>query len=135
MIATVNDLNTTSNVEIIEVRRYYPPGVSEIIGRGGESFIGVLDEFTVLKYPCIPGNHESIQTEARLLEILGGHPRSIASKGLTKDGLVLQRAWNGCLNDYIISQPTIPLTGACFGANKLPKQSALYMENMLFTAT
>ena len=103
----VNDLNTMSNVEIVHVRRYSPPGVSEIIGRGGESFIGVLDESTVLKYPCIPGNNESIQTEARLLEVIGSHPRIIATEGLTKHGLVLQRASNGCLNDYIASQPAI----------------------------
>lgn len=97
-----------SNVEILHVRRYYPLGVSEIIGRGGESFIGVLDESTVLKYPCIPGNNEGIQIEARLLEAIGSHPRIIATEGLTKYGLVLQRAWNGCLNDYIASQPAIP---------------------------
>lgn len=98
-----------SHVEIVEVRRYYPPGVSEIIGRGGECFIGVVDDFTVLKYPCIPGNQESIQIEARLLEVLGSHPRIITSKGLTEHGLMLQRASNGSLNDYIASQSFIPL--------------------------
>ncbi|KAJ5432161.1 uncharacterized protein N7458_011317 [Penicillium daleae] len=100
-----------SNVEILHVRRYYPLGVSEIIGRGGASFIGVLDESTVLKYPCIPGNNEGIQTEARLLEAIGSHPRIIATEGLTKYGLVLQRASTGCLNDYIdyiASLPAIP---------------------------
>jgi serine/threonine protein kinase len=97
-----------SNVEILHVRRYYPLGVSEIIGRGGESFIGVLDESTVLKYPCIPGNNEGIQTESRLLDAIGSHPRIIATEGLTKYGLVLQRASTGCLNDHIASQPAIP---------------------------
>ena len=96
-----------SHIEIVEVRRYYPPGVSEIIGRGGESFIGLIDDFTVLKYPCIPGNLESIHIEAKLLEVLGNHPRIIASKGLTEHGLLLQRASNGSLSDYITSQSFI----------------------------
>lgn len=65
------------HVEIIEVPRYYPPGVSEIIGRGGECFVGAIDEFTGLKYPCIPSNCESIQIEAQLLEALGSHPHII----------------------------------------------------------
>ncbi|KKK14358.1 hypothetical protein ARAM_007758 [Aspergillus rambellii] len=97
-----------SHVEIIEVRRYYPPGVSEIIGRGGECFIGAINDSTVLKYPCIPGNHESIHIEAQILDVLGSHPRIIASKGLTEYGLILQRASNGSLSDYIISGSFIP---------------------------
>lgn len=79
----------TPNVETIEIRRYYPPGVSQIIGRGGETFIGTVDESTVLKYPCIPDNRESIKIEARILEILGNHPRVVASKGMTEHGLLL----------------------------------------------
>lgn len=90
------------------MHRYYPPGISEIIGRGGECFIGVIDDSTVMKYPCIPGNHESIHIEAQLLEVLGNHPRIIASKGLTEHGLILQRASNGSLGDYITSQSFIP---------------------------
>ncbi|KAJ5586998.1 uncharacterized protein N7459_002763 [Penicillium hispanicum] len=97
-----------SHVEIVEVRRYYPPGVSEIIGRGGECFIGAINDSAVLKYPCIAGNYESIHVEAQLLELLGSHPRIIASKGLTEHGLILQRASNGSLSDYITSQSFIP---------------------------
>lgn len=44
-----------SHIEIVEVHRYYPNGIERIIGRGGENYIGVIDESTVLKYPCIPG--------------------------------------------------------------------------------
>ncbi|KAE8354767.1 kinase-like domain-containing protein [Aspergillus coremiiformis] len=107
---TVNegDSNALSHVEIIEVRRYYPPGVSEIIGRGGECFIGAINDSTVLKYPCIPGNNEGIYIEAQLLEVLGSHPRIIASKGLTEYGLTLQRASNGSLSDHIASESFIP---------------------------
>lgn len=107
MTAMASDTNDMSHVEIIEVFRYYPPGVSEIIGRGGESFIGAIDDNTVLKYPCIPGNLESIRIEAQLLEILAGHPQIIASKGLTEHGLLLQRASKGSLRDYITSESPI----------------------------
>lgn len=85
-----NDLSgsSASHIGILEVYPYLPPGVSKIIGGGGESFIGVTDESTVLKYPCIPSNRESFQMEAQLLDVLGSHPRIIDSKGLTEHGLV-----------------------------------------------
>lgn len=98
-----------SHVEVVQVRPYYPPGVSEIIGRGGECFIGLIDQTTVLKYPCVPGDHDSIRIEARLLDVLGDHPRIATSRGLTEHGLLLQRASNGSLHDYITLQSSIPL--------------------------
>ncbi|KAJ5175633.1 uncharacterized protein N7482_001510 [Penicillium canariense] len=100
--------NDDSHIRYITVRHYYPPGVSEIIGHGFMVWIGVIDEFTVLKYPHVPGDLARIQTEARILDILGSHPRIIASKGLTEHGLVLQRASNGSVSDYITSQSFIP---------------------------
>ncbi|CAG7942198.1 unnamed protein product [Penicillium salamii] len=103
------DVNAESHVTITQVPRYYPPGVQEIISRGSECLIGTIDELTVLKYPCIPGNYQSVQIEAQLLEVLGSYPHIIASKGLTEHGLLLQRASNGSLNDYIASQPFIAL--------------------------
>ncbi|KAJ6016303.1 hypothetical protein N7540_010894 [Penicillium herquei] len=96
-----------SHVEIVEVRRYFPPGVSEIIGRGGECFIGAIDDSTVLKYPCIPGNNESVHIEAQLLEVLRSHPRIITSKGITEHGLMIQRASNGSLSEYMAAQSFI----------------------------
>ncbi|CAG7936707.1 unnamed protein product [Penicillium olsonii] len=98
-----------SHIEIVELRSYYPPGVSEIIVLGGGSFIGLIDDTTVLKYPNIPGDIEGIHVEAKLLEVLGSHPRIIASKGLTEHGLLLQRASNGSMYGYISSQPVIAL--------------------------
>jgi hypothetical protein len=103
----IDGLSIISNVEIIYIYRYYPLGVLEIIGRSSESFIGVLDEFTILKYLCIPGNDKGIRTEARLLEVVRSYPRIIALGGITEHGLVLQRTLNGSLNDYIATQPGI----------------------------
>jgi hypothetical protein len=34
---------------------YHPNGVSKVIGFGSSSFIGLLDDNTVLKYPRTPG--------------------------------------------------------------------------------
>lgn len=59
--SNTDEPNAISHVEVVEVHpRYYPPRVSEIIGRGGECFIGVIDDYTVLKYPYIPRNQDSI---------------------------------------------------------------------------
>ena len=104
-----SDSNYMAHVEIVKVHRYYPPGVSEIIARGGESFIGAIDDNTVLKYPCIPGSLESIRIEAQLLENLASHPRIIVSKGLTEHGLLLERASNGSLRDHITSESESPI--------------------------
>ncbi|RDL37460.1 Uncharacterized protein BP5553_04893 [Venustampulla echinocandica] len=94
-----------SHIEIIELHRYYPDGIKRIIGRGGQSYIGVVNESTVLKYPTIPGTTSNLQVESQLLEILGNHPRIIGSKGLTDDGLLLEYAVNGDLNSYIAANP------------------------------
>jgi hypothetical protein len=94
-----------SDIEITEVHRYYPNGIKRIIGRGGESYIGVVDESTVLKYPCIPGRTSNLRVESRLLEILGNHARIIGSKGLTDAGLRLEYAVNGDLNGYLTANP------------------------------
>jgi hypothetical protein len=39
--------NTTANLEIVEVYWYYLQVFQEIVGRGGESFIGALDGLTI----------------------------------------------------------------------------------------
>ena len=53
----VDEQNDTSHITTIQIHRYHLPpssGESEIIDRRGENFIGLIDEFTILKYPCIP---------------------------------------------------------------------------------
>lgn len=47
----------------------------------------------------------NLQVESQLFEILGSNPRIIRSKGLTDDGLRLEYAVNGDLNDYITANP------------------------------
>lgn len=100
---------TMSHIEVIEVHRCYPDGVKRIIGRGGDSYIGMIDETTVLKYPCIPNMTSNLRLENQLLKILGSHPRIIGSRGLTDDGLRLEYAVNGDLNAYITANPATSL--------------------------
>ncbi|PYI35300.1 kinase-like protein, partial [Aspergillus indologenus CBS 114.80] len=64
-----NELPThPSNVTVIKTLRYCPPQVTSIISRGGGNFIGLINDTTVLKYPCAAGNMEGLEIEARLLE-------------------------------------------------------------------
>ncbi|KAM5439833.1 Phosphorylase b kinase gamma catalytic chain, skeletal muscle/heart isoform [Microsporum ferrugineum] len=79
-----------ANVEIVVIHGYYPPDVTEIIGQSSGSFIGRVNESTVLKYPSIPGDYERIKIEAKFLAILGDHPPIISSKGRNEHGLALQ---------------------------------------------
>ncbi|KAH7318939.1 kinase-like domain-containing protein [Rhexocercosporidium sp. MPI-PUGE-AT-0058] len=88
-----------SHIEIVEVHRYYPNGIKRIIGRGGENYIGVVDESTVLKYPCIPGITSNLRAETQLLEILS----------LNDVGLRLEYAVNGGLDGYIKANPATSL--------------------------
>ena len=81
------------------------PGVSKIIGRGSECFIGLIDEPKVLKHPRIAGDNTSIEVEAQLLAVLGSYPRIVNSYGLSEHGLLLQYAPNGNLSEYIRSAP------------------------------
>ncbi|KAJ5159144.1 uncharacterized protein N7500_008795 [Penicillium coprophilum] len=80
-----------------------------IIAQGGDHFIGLVDESTILKYPFFPGNRGSLEIEAQLLDLLYAHPRIIQSKGLTEHGLLLEFAPNGNLSDYITSDHLITL--------------------------
>ncbi|MCJ1248030.1 hypothetical protein MMC30_005245 [Trapelia coarctata] len=62
---------------------YCPENVTACLTMGTNGFIGVVDATTVLKYPHIPGDH------------------IIGFKGLTKDGLLLERAPFGSIADYL----------------------------------
>ncbi|KAG5928505.1 hypothetical protein E4U42_000536 [Claviceps africana] len=93
-----------SDPEPVEVHyyMYHPPGVDKVLASGSSAFIGQVDDSTVLKYTLKPGGDaSSLEHEYRLLDIIGRHNRIIAHKGLTVNGLYLERASNGTLLDYI----------------------------------
>lgn len=124
-----------TNAEIVEVHSYRPPGVSEIIARGGGTFIGAVDDTTVLKYPLIPDDRESIETEARLLEVLGEHPRTIASRGLTVTVFFCNEpSMDAWMTTWSLS-PQYPSARDYIGVNKPPKHLARYTANASYIAT
>ena len=71
---------------------------------GTNSFIGIVDETTVLKYSHLPGDKKALATlglEARMLKQIGPHKHIIGFKGLTEDGLLLERAYFGSIIEYL----------------------------------
>ncbi|KAF1842061.1 kinase-like protein [Cucurbitaria berberidis CBS 394.84] len=99
-----------SHISYTTIHRYLPPTVKRIIARGGDCWIGEIDETTVLKYPQVQGKpYPELQIEAKMLSVLGRHPRIVQSKGLTKDGLLLEFAPNGNLHDYLTANPDTSL--------------------------
>ncbi len=89
--------------------KHLPLGVKRIIAHGGSCWIGEVNEMTVLKYPHTEEEMKMVQIEAKILGILGSHPRVVQSKGLTKDGLLLEFALNGNLYDYLTIHPEVSL--------------------------
>ncbi len=68
------------------------------------AWISEVDESTVLKYPLAPGGDRSrLELEYEILCKVGQHPRIIGLKHLSADGSYLERATNGTLHGYILS--------------------------------
>ena len=83
---------------------YETNGITEFLGIGTNSYVGIVDETTVLKYPHIPGDKSALAIlglEARMLEVIGPHKHIIKLKGQTKDGLLLERAHFGSIAQYL----------------------------------
>lgn len=83
---------------------YCPGDVTACLTMGTNSFIGIVDETTVLKYSHFPGDKKALATlglEARILKEIGPHKHIIGFKGLTKDGLLLERAYFGSIAEYL----------------------------------
>lgn len=89
--------------EIIEYHQYCPQGVRRVLASGTSAWIGEVDESTVLKYPLTAGGDRTrIETEHKLLCIVGEHPRIIGFRRLSNSGLYLERAVNGTLYEFIV---------------------------------
>ncbi|KAK3113619.1 hypothetical protein LTR53_008919 [Teratosphaeriaceae sp. CCFEE 6253] len=88
--------------EIVTYCQYCPPGVRDIIANGTNTFVGEVDDFTVLKYPAQPGGDlRLLEHEYRVFKLVGPHPHIIAVKEFTEQGLYLERARNGTLYHYL----------------------------------
>ncbi|RDA82951.1 hypothetical protein CP532_0863 [Ophiocordyceps camponoti-leonardi (nom. inval.)] len=86
------------------IQQYFPPGVHKILDHRG-FFFGQVDDSTVLKYPSCPLDEDDdisrLKQEHLLLAIIGRHPRVIACKGMTENGLLLELVENGNMSKYI----------------------------------
>ncbi|KAF2002136.1 kinase-like protein [Amniculicola lignicola CBS 123094] len=81
---------------------YFPKGVGKVIGFGSSSFIGLLDDRTVLKYPRTAGEHwNRFFIEQQIYNALGSHPRILACYGLDERGLKLEYASGGTVRDFL----------------------------------
>ena len=99
-----------SHITYVELKRYIPPAVKRVITIGGSSWIGEVDDTTVLKYPHDRGvETDRFHTEYKILTVLGQNPRIIGLKGYTDDGLYLERAVNGDIHEYLTHNLTISL--------------------------
>ncbi|RDA89058.1 hypothetical protein CP532_2269 [Ophiocordyceps camponoti-leonardi (nom. inval.)] len=97
----------SGEVEVV-IHQDPPQHVKRIIAHGRCS-VGEVDETTVLKFPLTPEDMKRIRIEAKILSALGQHPRIVRSKGLVKDGLLLELAPNGNLRDYLVAHPEASL--------------------------
>jgi serine/threonine protein kinase len=81
---------------------YLPDGVVEVIGFGSSSFIGRLDDKTILKYPRVPREQwERLVIEERMYKVLGSHPRIIPCFGLDERGLKLEYAMMVTVRNHV----------------------------------
>ena len=83
---------------------YKPEGVIEFLGLGTDSFIGTVDQTTILKYPKTPGDKIALtilDLEAQILATIGPHKHIIGYKGQRQDGLLLERARRGSIAQFL----------------------------------
>ena len=93
----------------IEIPFYFPEAVREFLAVGGNSFLGVVNETTVFKYPRIPGDKyaiASLDVEAQIFNAIGPHHRIIGFQGQKDDGLLIDYAPLGSLAQYLAKNPT-----------------------------
>lgn len=83
---------------------YKPEGVTGFLGLGADSFIGIVDDTTILKYPKSPGDKTALailDLEAQILTTIGSHKHIIGYKGQREDGLLLERAQHGSIAQFL----------------------------------
>lgn len=80
-----NDTQTPDTIHYYY--QYYLPGVTDVLASGASTWIGTVNESTVLKYRLTPDEDTArLEVERKLLEIIGPHERIIQSQGLYGHG-------------------------------------------------
>lgn len=71
-------------------------------------YVGLVADHTVLKYPHFPGQLDTLNIEAEILQALESHPRVVEFKGRSASGILLGFARNGSIASYLRhTKPTI----------------------------
>ncbi|PVH79411.1 kinase-like protein [Cadophora sp. DSE1049] len=97
----------------IIIHAWYPRGVKRVIASGSNSFIGLIDENTVLKYPQLPlekppGQLIGLGVEEQIFGVLGQHRRIIGFLGKHEEGLLLEHMPNGSAAEYLYNADPQP---------------------------
>ena len=89
----------------VEIRTFYTSEkVTEFIELETDSFIGIVNKTTVLKYPKTPNDRSALKTldfEAQILRTIGSHWNIIDYKGSRKDNLFLEYAHCESIAHYL----------------------------------
>jgi serine/threonine protein kinase len=88
-----------------------PPEVLKVIGGGNSCRVGLLQDGTVLKYPLIDDGGKYIDTEDKILSVLGPHNRLVQYFGKNDKGLRFELAQEGSVKNYLAKMPAsqVPL--------------------------
>lgn len=90
--------------EEVHVNFYKPEGVIDFLGLGTDSFIGTVNETTILKYPKTPKDEAALMIldlEAQILTKIGPNKHIIGFKGQREDGILLERAGRGSIAQFL----------------------------------
>lgn len=105
----------SDNVDTVVIMYWQPEEVKSYLANGGANYVGVVDDTTVLKYPHIKGELEHLRMEAARYTALGPYQHLVAFKGLSKDGIRLERVTYR-LRDYLVHATTTQKDQICLQA-------------------
>lgn len=140
-----SDSKPLSLDDAIQIKEWYPPGVTSIITSTFDGYIGRMEDGTILKYlhkfPAetdpervrVTANMErqakaSLDVEAQIYQILGDHDRIIKFLGSDEWGLCLEFADNGSLAEYLKDHNNSPTRAQRLGWARQTAEGVAYIH-------
>ncbi|PNS18126.1 Serine/threonine-protein kinase ksg1 [Sphaceloma murrayae] len=105
-----------------------------LVGIGSNAVVVIARNDCVLKRPLRSHKFDLLYMEHQLLEIMSEHPDIIQSRGLTAEGLLLERALNGDLRSYLDDHPATTEAQRrkwCLELTQAVKQDNLLLDHKL----
>jgi serine/threonine protein kinase len=87
---------------VIYLNTYSPEGV-QYLTTGSSCYIGIVDDTTILKYPRVEGDKQTLDllnTEAQIYKAVGAHKHILGFKGQRDEGILLERAQSS-ITEYL----------------------------------